>query len=94
MEWISLRSKERHLHHPPRKKEAGSFLYDYNMESMILVLLGASIFAFNGYLKRSNGRKCPKCGKTAVRTGKMIRMSDGRPIWGYKCSCGEFWYGE
>ena len=64
------------------------------MESIILVLLGAGIFGFNEYLKRSNGKKCPKCGKTAVRTGKFIRMSDGRAVRGYKCSCGEFWYGE
>lgn len=74
-------------------RESRLFLI-FIMESIILVLLGAGIFGFNEYLKRSNGKKCPKCGKTAIRTGKFIRKSDGRAVRGYKCSCGEFWFDE
>lgn len=64
------------------------------MESIVFLLLGAGIFALNRCIKKEHSQKCPKCGKTVVRSGKMIKMSDGRPIWGYKCSCGACWMSE
>lgn len=64
------------------------------MESIILVLLGIGIFALNRYLREENGQTCPKCGKKAIRTGKMIERGTGKVVWGYKCSCGACWYGK
>lgn len=61
------------------------------MGSLLVVLLGAGIIAFNRYLSEENGQTCPKCGRKARRVGKMIQRGSGKVVFSYKCDCGECW---
>lgn len=65
------------------------------MESIIFfvfIIIGS--IAANYYLRKRNGKTCPKCGKRAISAGKMIQKGTGKVVQGYKCRCGEFWYEE